>query len=344
GPGTTAKLAPATKTRPPRRSVTSVNFSIAWLTRARGRAARKKRGERGRRVRALRVLRRELLGGAHRHDLAAARAAFGPEVDDPVGFGADGQVVLDDDDAVAGVDEAMQHAHELLDVGDVQADRRLVEPVERRCDGARAQRLGPHLRELRHELDALRLAARQGRALLPERQIPEPHVAQELERMTNLRVRREERGRLVDRHREHVADALAFVLDGQRLGVETRAVAALARHAHVGQEAHLDLLEPLPFATLAAAARRVDREPARLVTANARLGRAGVELADLVPDADVGRGARARRLADRRLVDFEHAADALPAVDARDARERGLAAATRRDEPRDVVVQHVAHE
>src|SRR5690606_34890081 len=66
--------------------------------------------------------------------------------------------------------------------------------------------------------------------------------------------------------------------------------------------------------------------------------------ADLVPDADVGRGARTRRLADRRLVDFEHAADALPAVDARDARERGLAAATRRDEPRDVVVQHVAHE
>src|SRR5690606_10781421 len=105
-----------------------------------------------------------------------------------------------------------------------------------------------------------------------------------------------------------------------------------------------DLLEPLPFAAFAAAARRVEREPAWFVAADARLGRAGVELAHLVPDADVGCGTRARRLANRRLVDLEHAADALPTVDTREAPERGLAAAARRDEPRDVVVQHVAHE
>ena len=35
----------------------------------------------------------------------------------------------------------------------------------------------------------------------------------------------------------------------------------------------------------------------------------GEELADRVPEADVGRRAGARRLADRRLVDFEHAVD-----------------------------------
>ena len=33
---------------------------------------------------------------------------------------------------VAGVDEPVQHANQLLDVGHVQADRRLVEHVERR--------------------------------------------------------------------------------------------------------------------------------------------------------------------------------------------------------------------
>ena len=73
--------------------------------------------------------------------------------------------------------------------------------------------------------------------------------------MMDLRLRREERDRLVDGHHEHVADALAAELDGERLGVEAAAAAALAVDAHVGQEAHLDLLEALPFAALAAAAR-----------------------------------------------------------------------------------------
>ena len=205
--------------------------------------------------------------------------------------------------------------------------------------------LGPHLRELRHELHALRLAARQRRALLAEREVAEPHVAQQLERVVDLRVRREEPDRLVDRHREHVADALAAKLDRERLAVEALAAAALAVHAHVGQEAHLDLLQALPFAALAAAARDVEREPARVVAAEPRLGRVGEELADLVPDADVGCRARARRLADRRLIHLEHAADALPARrgSCRFASAGGLAAA-RGDEPREVVVQHVADE
>src|SRR3954467_9324999 len=125
-------------------------------------------------------------------------------------------------------------------------------------------------------------------------------------------MRREERDRLVDRHRKNVADALALELDRERLRVEARAAAALAAHAHVGQEAHLDLLEPLTLAAFATSARNVERKAARLVAADARFGRVAEELPNLVPDADVGCGARARCLADRRLIDFEHAAEALP--------------------------------
>ena len=49
----------------------------------------------------------------------------------------------------------------------------------------------------------------------------------------------------------------------------------------------------------------------------ARLGlqRFGEQLADRVPEADVGGRAGARRLADRRLVDLEHAVDRLPALE-----------------------------
>src|SRR6185436_9828978 len=105
-------------------------------------------------------------------------------------------------------------------------------------------------------------------------------------------------------------------LHRERLGIEPLASAPLAIDAHVGQETHLDLLEPLPFAALATPARRVEGEPARVVAAQPRFGRLRKQLADLVEDADVSRRARARRLADRRLVDLEHAADPLPTLQA----------------------------
>src|ERR1700691_65272 len=66
------------------------------------------------------------IGRALRDDAAAAVAAFGAEVDDPIGFGHDVEIVFDDDDGVAGGDQAGQYAHELLDVGHVQAHRRLI--------------------------------------------------------------------------------------------------------------------------------------------------------------------------------------------------------------------------
>ena len=72
-----------------------------------------------------------LFGRALEDDAAAAAAALGPEVDDPVGLGDDVEVVLDDHHGVAGVDQPVQHADQLLDVGHVQADGGLVEHVER---------------------------------------------------------------------------------------------------------------------------------------------------------------------------------------------------------------------
>ena len=82
---------------------------------------------------------------------------------------------------VAGVDQTVQHVDQLLDVGHVQTDRGLVEHVERVLHCACAPgtlagvvHVGAHLRKLGHELDALRFAAGQRRALLPEREIAEP--------------------------------------------------------------------------------------------------------------------------------------------------------------------------
>ena len=85
---------------------------------------------------------------ALRDDPAAARAAFGTEVDEPVGFGDHVEVVLDDDDRVAGIDQPMQHANQFLDVGHVQTDGRFVEHVQRvlRAGGGAARRFASSLR------------------------------------------------------------------------------------------------------------------------------------------------------------------------------------------------------
>ena len=72
----------------------------------------------------------------------------------------------------------------------------------------------------------------------------------------------EELDRLVDLHLQHVADALAAPADRQRLGVEALAVADVARHLHVGQEAHLDGAHALAFAGRAAALAGVEARSA----------------------------------------------------------------------------------
>src|SRR5439155_13135151 len=111
--------------------------------------------------------------------LAASLAALGPEVDDPVRLLDHIEVVLDHEHRVARVDEALQRLEQLLDVREMEAGRRLVEDVERAT--------GRDLAELRRELDALRLAARERRRRLAELDVVEPDVVQRLQAPADLR-------------------------------------------------------------------------------------------------------------------------------------------------------------
>ena len=80
-----------------------------------------------------------LLGRALRDDAAAAFAAFGAQVDDPVGLLDDVEVVLDDQDGVAEVGEAIQDVEEFFYVVEVQAGGGLVQDVERAAGLASAK-------------------------------------------------------------------------------------------------------------------------------------------------------------------------------------------------------------
>ena len=129
------------------------------------------------------------------------------------------------------------------------------------------------------------------------------------------RDRREELGRLLDRHLEHLADRLALVVHLERLAVVAGALADLARDVDVGQEVHLDLDRAVAGAVLAAPALDVEGEPALLVAADLGLGGLAEQLADVVEHAGVGGRVRPRRAPDRRLVDADDLVELLDAAD-----------------------------
>ena len=95
--------------------------------------------------------RRHLLRRSFGHNHPALDAAFGAEVDDPVGGLDDVEIMLDHDHAVALLDEAVEDFEELADIVEMEAGGGFVEDVERVAGGAAAEFLG--------ELDALGLAA-----------------------------------------------------------------------------------------------------------------------------------------------------------------------------------------
>src|ERR1700728_3267592 len=67
---------------------------------------------------------------AFAYQVAAVFAAFGAQVEDPVGIADHVEIVLDDDDGVAEVGEAVQDFEELAHVVEVEAGGGLVEQIE----------------------------------------------------------------------------------------------------------------------------------------------------------------------------------------------------------------------
>src|ERR1700722_7150815 len=131
--------------------------------------------------------------------------------------------------------------------------------------------------------------------------------------MMHAALRREERQRVLDAHRQYLADILAFEQDTQGLWIEAFAAADIAEHLHVGQETHFDALHALTLASFAAAACGIEGKAARGEATHARLGCIRIEAANGIPESDISRGAGARRFADGGLIDLEHPADRLPA-------------------------------
>ena len=185
---------------------------------------------------------------------------------------------------------------------------------------------GAPLHQFAGQLDALRLAAGERGRRLAELQIIEPHVVQRLQLVADLGNVLEVRQRLLHVHFQHVGDALAFEADLQRLAIEAMSLAHRASHPHVGQKIHLQLVRAVSLAGFAASARDVEAESPGFVAASFRFGQLRVQIANFVEQLDVRRRIRARRAADRRLIDRDQLVEMLESFDALVLAGRALAA------------------
>ena len=236
----------------------------------------------------------EVGGGALEDDPAAVVAGAGAEVDDPVGVRHDRLVVLDDDDRLAGVDEPVEQAEQLLDVGEVEAGGRLVEDV----DAALLGHVGG-------QLEPLPLAAGQRGERLAEAEVAEPDVGEPVE--DGVRGRRarlagaEELLGLGHRHREHLADVAAAEVVLQHRRLEPLPLALLAGGGDAGHHRQVGVDDAGAVAG-GAGALGVGAEQRRLHAVGLR-----ERLADRVEQPGVRRRVAPSRAADRALVDRHHA-------------------------------------
>ena len=108
---------------------------------------------------------KKLFWRALEHHFPALAAAFRAHVDDPIGIFDHIQVVLDDDDRVAGIDQPVHDGQQVADIRHVQAGGRLVHHIDAAL-----------FVQFAGELDALAFAARQAcSAAGPASDNPAPH-------------------------------------------------------------------------------------------------------------------------------------------------------------------------
>jgi hypothetical protein len=100
--------------------------------------------------------------------------------------------------------------------------------------------------QLSGQLDALRLAAGQGGRGLAQAHVAKTHVNQRLQVPVDGGHRREEAGRFLDRHRQHLGDRLALVVHLEGVSVVPGAVTDLAGQYTSGRNCISILIVPSP--------------------------------------------------------------------------------------------------
>ena len=290
----------------------------------------------------------QVFRSAFGHDQAAALAAFGAEVDEPVGRSDDVEVVLDDHQRVAGFEQSAQAAHELGDVIEVQTGGGLVEQKQRAFARHRLATGGlafGGFGQKAREFQALRFAARERGHGLAQTHVLQAHVHDRLQHADDLAVLCKQAGGFAHGQRQHIGHvertAAALDLHLEHLGPVTLAVAIGATQIHVAQKLHFHVLKARAAAGRATPVAAVETELAAGVAALARHWGVGEDRSNGVPRPHVTHRVGARGFADGRLVHKDHSAQVIgaqePVVCAR--RVGGLAEVPQQGRGQDVLDQ-----
>src|SRR5262249_46829434 len=154
-----------------------------------------------------------------------------------------------------GLEQLSECRQQLRDVVEVKSGRRLVEDVE--------QALAAVRRQMRRDLDPLRLAAGKRRRRLTEAKVAEPDLVEHLQAPQHLPRAAEEGQRLAHREIQHLVNGAAAIAHLEDLRLETLPVALVARHEDVGKELHFDPDLALTLTRFTTSSRHVEGEMTR---------------------------------------------------------------------------------
>ena len=138
-------------------------------------------------------------------------------------------------------------------------------------------------------------------------------------------------------------DRFPVELDLEDVRLEAAAFAFRAAHEDVAEELHLDLLEAVAAAALAAPSPALKENALAVSPCATRIGRAAKSSRMCIEDAEVDAGRGARRARERRLIDHHHLVD-LVRADRASCRRRALPRSAGLLRARRFPIEHVVHE
>ena len=150
---------------------------------------------------------------------------------------------------------------------------------------------------------------------MPQTDVTQPYFFEHFKLADDLRVHVEKRQCVAHRHVKHIGNRLAFVLDFQCFTVVALAVTDWAVNVNRRQKAHFKLDASFTFAGLARTALCIKAKSPRPIASLERCRCSRKYFAKRQHEPGVGCRVRARRFADRALVDLNNLVEIIGSFD-----------------------------